>query len=262
MPVEMAFDGETMWLTQEQIAVLFETTSQNVGQHIKNIYEEGELERDSTSKKIFKVVENRPNYGVMHYNLDVVISVGYRVSSKAATAFRQWATGVIKERVGGGRVPGLSHDQQRVIISDRIAVENNELLASAAEMGVMDMPIFYDVGYQGMYKMRMAQIKKKKGIGADRLLDRAGITELAANEFRITQANERLQALIAEDKLVGHAVALTTHYQVGREVRQAIERIGGVPPEDLIVEAESIETVRRRVSNKDTRKLSDEQKAV
>jgi hypothetical protein len=75
-PVHIAFDGETMWLTRGQIAGLFNTTHENIGQHIKNIYADGELEVESTSKKIFGVVENRPNYGVTHYNLDVVISVG------------------------------------------------------------------------------------------------------------------------------------------------------------------------------------------
>lgn len=253
-PVHIAFDGETMWLTRSQIAALFQTTVDNVRQHIKNIYEEGELYPESTSKKIFGVVENRPNYGVIHYSLDVVISVGYRVSSKVATKFRQWATEIIKERITG-KAPVLSRDEQRIMISDRIAVENNELLASAADMGVTDMPLFYDVGYQGMYKMRMTEIKKKKGIGKDRLLDRAGITELAANEFRITQTNERLQALLEEDKIVGHVAAVTTHYTVAREVREAIERIGGVMPEDHQPEPEHIEVVRKRIGKKDAKEL-------
>ena len=254
-PVRIAFDGETMWLTQDQIAALFETSVQNISQHIKSIYDEAELDRQSTLKKIFKVVENRPNYGVTHYNLDVVISVGYRVSSKVATRFRQWATGVIKERLGVEGAALLSKEQQRVMISERIAVENNELLKTAADMGVHDMPLFFDAGYQGMYKMRMPQIKEKKNLGKDRLLDRSGITELAANEFRITQTNDKIQKLIEEDKIVGHVAAITTHYKVGREVREAIERIGGVPPEDLEPEAEHIESVRKRVKSTDKKKL-------
>lgn len=253
-PVHIAFDGETMWLTQDQIAALFDTSRPNVVQHIQNIYNEGELDPETTSKKILQVVEKRPRYAVIHYNLDVIISVGYRVSSSVATKFRQWATSVIKERIASSSYV-LGRDQQRVMISDRIAVENNELLQSAAEMGVVDMPLFYDSGYQGMYGMRSPEIKKHKGIGTDRVLDRAGITELAANEFRITQTNEKLQALLAEDKVVGHVAAITTHYMVGREVREAIERIGGVPPEDLLPEPEPVEVVRKRIKGSKSKEI-------
>jgi len=261
-PVHIAFDGETMWLTQEQIAALFETTSQNVGQHIRNIYDDDELDKKSTSKKIFGVVENRPNYGVLHYNLDVVISVGYRVSSKVATAFRQWATAVIKERVAGDARLELSSDEQRVMISDRIAVENNDLVKSATALGANDIAIFLDAGYQGMYQMKMGEIKKKKDLGKDRLLDRAGITELAANEFRITQTNEILKQLKEEDGLlVGDGVAKATHWQVGREVREAIGRIGGVMPEDHAIEPEHIRDVRRRLGGK-KKELHNEQDTI
>ena len=256
-PVHIAFDGETMWLTREQIAALFDTTSQNVGQHIKNIYADGELSPESTTKKIFGVVENRPNYGVDHYNLDMVISVGYRVSSKVATKFRQWATDIIKQRIAN-EVAGLSYDKQRVLISDRVEIENLELLESAKEMGVENPVLFFDVGYQGMYKMRMPQIQDSKNIGTDRLLDRAGNTELAANEFRITQTNERLRALIDQGKVVGNAAALTTHYSVGREVREAIERIGGIAPEDLPPELENIKDVKKRLNEPRPKLLEDQ----
>lgn len=254
-PVHIAFDGETMWLSTDQIAALFDTTPQNIGQHIKNIYAEDELDKESTSKKIFGVVENRPNYGVIHYNLDVVISVGYRVSSKVATKFRQWATNVIKQRIAG-EVAGLAYNQQRVLISDRVAIENDELLASAREIGVENPVLFFDVGYQGMYKMRMPEIQATKNIGKDRLLDRAGTTELAANEFRITQTNERLRALIDQGKLVGNTVALTIHYCVGREVRDAIERIGGIAPEDLPPEEENINDVKNRLGTLNRKSLN------
>jgi hypothetical protein len=254
-PVHIAFDGETMWLNTDQIAALFDTTPQNIGQHIKNIYAEDELDKENTSKKIFGVVENRPNYGVIHYNLDVVISVGYRVSSKVATKFRQWATNVIKQRIAG-EVAGLAYHQQRILISNRVAIENDELLASAREIGVENPVLFFDVGYQGMYKMRMPEIQVTKNIGKDRLLDRAGTTELAANEFRITQTNERLRALIDQGKLVGNTVALTTHYCVGREVRDAIERIGGIAPEDLPPEEENINDVKNRLDTLNRKSLN------
>jgi hypothetical protein len=248
--LNMAFDGETLWLTLKQIADLFQTTQDNVRSHIKNIYSDNELDVSSTSKKIYGVVENRPNYGINHYNLDVVISVGYRISSKVATEFRKWATNVLRERIGQNTssVPGLSRDEQRLMISDRVAVENNELLDTAIKMGVENQHTFFESGYRGMYKERMDEIKKKKGIGNDRLLDRAGITELAANEFRITQTNDKLQKQIQEGKLVGEVAAISTHHDVGKEVREAIERIGGVPPEELPVEPDHIDAVRKRIA--------------
>ncbi len=89
------------------------------------------------------------------------------------------------------------------------------------------------------------------------MLDRAGITELAANEFRITQTNQILKQLKEEDGiLVGDTVAKTTHWQVGREVREAIGRIGGVMPEDYTTEPDHISEVRKRVDNKKNKELS------
>lgn len=96
--------------------------------------------------------------------------------------------------------------------------------------------------------MKMSGIKKKKGIDSDRLLDRAGITELAANEFRITQANALLKDYLNEDGiLVGHGVALQTHWQVGQHVREAIGSIGGTLPEDLPTEPDHVNEVRKRM---------------
>ena len=244
-PVTIQFDGDTMWLTQRQIAAIFNTGAENVRLHIRNIYAEGELDEESTSKKNLEVVENRPNYRVTVYNLDVVISVGYRVSSKVATEFRKWATQVIKERVVEAH--GLNRDEQRLIISDRIVAANNELMKSAADIGVKKYVAFFDAGYRGMYMMPMSKLKEIKGIGNDRLLERAGVTELAANEFRITQTNAKLKALKQENRLTGQGVALATHFNVGREVRDAIERIGGTPPEDLPAEPDNIKDVRKRM---------------
>lgn len=249
------FDGETLWLTQDQIAQLFGVDRTSVSRHIRNIYADKELDEQSTSAEIARVVDNRPNYRLKHYNLDVVISVGYRVSSKVATKFRKWATDVIKERLASSTVRGLSPDEQRLLISDRVAVENNELLDSAILMGVKNHKAFYNAGYQGMYRMKMEEIQKVKGIGNDRLLDRAGVTELAANEFRITQANEKIKKLRKEGKLVGELAAMTTHNEVGKEVREAIERIDGTLPEDLKVEPDNINDVRSRLNNKETELL-------
>ena len=97
--IDVKIEDETVWLNQAQMVELFETTKQNISLHIKNIYEEGELDEISTVKD-FLTVQNegtrQVSRNVKHYNLDVIISVGYRVKSLRGTQFRIWATQVLK----------------------------------------------------------------------------------------------------------------------------------------------------------------------
>lgn len=111
--IDVRFDGDTVWLTQNALAELFQTTKQNIGQHIKNILEEGELAENSTVKKFFTVQKegNREvKRAIEFYNLDLIISVGYRVKSSIATAFRQWATKRLSEYI----VKGFVLDDERL----------------------------------------------------------------------------------------------------------------------------------------------------
>lgn len=95
--IEVRVEGETVWLTQKHLAELFQTSKQNIGQHLKNIFEEGELHEDAVVKKFFTTAADGKKYQTHFYCLDAIISVGYRVNSKRATQFRQWATQVLKE---------------------------------------------------------------------------------------------------------------------------------------------------------------------
>ena len=98
--LEVRLAEETVWLTQAQLAVLFKTTPQNVTLHIRNIYKEGELELDSTCKNYLQVRDEggRTVQRIQKfYNIDVIISVGYRVKSVHGTRFRQWASSVLKD---------------------------------------------------------------------------------------------------------------------------------------------------------------------
>lgn len=110
--VQVRLAGETIWLTQRQMAEVFATTPENVLMHLKNIYAEGELQEEATAKE-FLVVQTEGTRQVQrrlkHYNLDAIISVGYRVSSTRATRFRQWATGVLREHL----THGFSLDRER-----------------------------------------------------------------------------------------------------------------------------------------------------
>ena len=98
--IDVKLDNETVWLTQAQMAVIFDCSSDNIGQHLKNIYKEQELSESSTTE-IFSVVRTEGSRTISrkitHYNLDAILSVGYRVSSKKAVSFRQWANSVLKD---------------------------------------------------------------------------------------------------------------------------------------------------------------------
>lgn len=98
--IEVRYEEGSIWLTQKLMAELFDVTTANVNTHIKNIYKEKELVQNLTIKEFLivqKEGERQVSRSVDHYNLDVIISVGYRVNSKRATQFRQWATQVLKE---------------------------------------------------------------------------------------------------------------------------------------------------------------------
>ena len=97
--LEVQLDGETVWLTQAQIAELFGVDRTVVTKHLKNIYDDEELERESTCAKFAHVGSTGQTYNTTTYNLDAVISVGYRVNSKRATHFRQWATSVLRDYI-------------------------------------------------------------------------------------------------------------------------------------------------------------------
>ena len=105
--IEVKVENETVWLTQAQMVELFNSTKQNISLHINNIFEEGELEYNSTVKEYLTVRiegKRKVNRKVLFYNLDVIISVGYRVKSKQGTQFRIWASKILKEYLLKGYV--------------------------------------------------------------------------------------------------------------------------------------------------------------
>ena len=110
---------ETVWLSQQQMASLFNSTIPNVSIHIRNIFKEGELDKWATVKN-FLIVQHEGNRqvtrNVLYYNLDVIISVGYRVKSQAGTRFRQWALKIIKEYL----LRGYAYNQQLLYLEERI----------------------------------------------------------------------------------------------------------------------------------------------
>ena len=108
--VNAVVKGETIWLTQKAMAELFNCSTDNISLHLKNIFAEGELDKNSVTEKISATATDGKNYLTQFYNLDAIISVGYRVNSRKATQFRIWATSILKEYM----TKGFAMDDERL----------------------------------------------------------------------------------------------------------------------------------------------------
>lgn len=108
--IQVQFEDDTVWLTQQQMATLFAQTKQNISLHINNCFKEGELERNSAVKESLTTASDGKKYSTSFYNLDVIISIGYRIKSKRGTQFRQWASQRLKEYL----IEGYSVNQKRL----------------------------------------------------------------------------------------------------------------------------------------------------
>ncbi|SOY49981.1 Putative DNA-binding protein (fragment) [Cupriavidus taiwanensis] len=108
--IRLRAEGGTVWLSQLEMAELFASSKQNIGQHIKNVLADGELAEDSVVKQNFTTASDGKNYRTMLYNLDMILAVGYRVRSHRGTQFRQWATTHLREFL----VKGFVMDDERL----------------------------------------------------------------------------------------------------------------------------------------------------
>jgi len=135
--IEVRFEADTVWLSQQQIAELFGSSRTNIVEHIQHVYEEGELDESATCRN-FRQVRTEGSRQVARelpfYNLDLIISVGYRVKSKVATQFRVWATGVLREYL----VAGVAINQRRLdeleSIVQILSRSTDELVAGVADV--------------------------------------------------------------------------------------------------------------------------------
>lgn len=108
--ISVRVENETVWLSQAQLVDLFNSSKANVSEHIKHIFEEGELERNSVVRKFRTTAKDGKNYNIENYNLDMIISLGYRIKSSIATKFRQWATTQLREYI----IKGFAMDDKRL----------------------------------------------------------------------------------------------------------------------------------------------------
>ena len=119
--IDVKLEEDTLWLTQAQMCELYQTSKSNVSEHIKHIFEEGELQEDSVVRKFRTTADDGKTYNVTYYNLDMIISLGYRVKSVIATRFRQWATKRLKEYM----IKGFTIDDERLKVHTAYIAEIN-----------------------------------------------------------------------------------------------------------------------------------------
>ena len=154
--IDVRFVDETVWLTQAQLCELYQTSKSNVSEHIKNIFEEGELEENSVVRKCRTTASDGKNYSVSYYNLDMIISLGYRIKSITATQFRRWATERLKEYM----IKGFTMDDERL---KNLGGGNywNELLDRIRDIRSSE---------KVMYRQVLAGVDRKKGCLTDTCL--------------------------------------------------------------------------------------------
>lgn len=186
--IEVRIEDETVWLTQAQMAVLFGQTKQNVSLHINNCFKEGELEKTATVKESLTVQlegKRRVKRGIAFYNLDVIISVGYRVKSKQGTQFRIWATNVLRDYL----LKGYAFNQRMDRIENNYEDLRQEVNQIALQLKTQELPnqgIFFNGQVFDAYVFVADLIKKANSsiILIDNYVDESVLTLLSKRQPR------------------------------------------------------------------------------
>lgn len=181
--IEVRLEDDTVWLTQLQMASLFGQTKQNISLHISNCFKEGELDKLATVKESLTVqIEGarRVNRKIEYYNLDVIISVGYRVKSKQGTQFRIWATNVLRDYL----LKGYALNQRMDRIENNYESLNKEVRQISLQLKTQELPnqgIFFEGQIFDAYVFAADIIKKEKTdiILIDNYVDETVLTLLA-----------------------------------------------------------------------------------
>jgi len=181
--IEVRIDEETVWLTQVQIAALFGQTKQNISLHINNCFKEGELEKKATVKESL-TVQKEGNRNVKrkleYYNLDIIISVGYRVKSKQGTQFRIWATNVLRDYLLKGYA--LNQRMNRIENTvEHLAGRVNEISFQIKSAELPNQGVFFDGQVFDAYGLASKIIRsaKKSIVFIDNYIDENTLTHLA-----------------------------------------------------------------------------------
>ena len=130
--IETRLEDETVWLTQAQMADLFQKSRVNVTEHIGHIFKEGELDESAVCRNFRHTAADGKNYNTTFYNLDVIISVGYRVKSHQGTKFRQWATARLREYI----VKGVTYGRKKEIVG--YFLPESQLVKPKRKLGILE----------------------------------------------------------------------------------------------------------------------------
>lgn len=167
--LEVSMKGDTVWLTQAQMAELFGKDRKTITRHIQNIYKDGELEENQVCSNFEHTAKDGKNYNTQYYNLDMIISVGYRVNSKKGIVFRKWATKVLKEHL----INGYTINQKRLEYLEKtvqlidIATRANDRLENSDAKEVLKVIGSYSKALDLLDDYDHRRIEKPKGINSD-----------------------------------------------------------------------------------------------
>ncbi len=187
--IEVRLDEDTVWLNRNQIATLFGRDVKTIGKHINNVFSEGELDKNSTVAK-FATVQleggREIERNIEYYNLDVIISVGYRVKSKQGTQFRIWATNVLRDYL----LKGYAMNQRMDRIENNFENLSKEVKQISLQLKTQELPtqgIFFDGQIFDAYAFFSSIIKKAKKeiILIDNYIDESTLTYLAKKEKHV-----------------------------------------------------------------------------
>jgi len=175
--IEVRLENETVWLNQEQISTLFQRDQSVISRHIRNVFKEGELEKKSNMQKMHIANSDKP---VVYYNLDVIISVGYRVKSKQGTQFRIWATNVLRDYL----LKGYVINQRMNRIENNVEYLAKKVDAISLQIQSAEIPnqgVFFDGQVFDAYELASKIIRsaKKNIVFIDNYIDENTLTHLS-----------------------------------------------------------------------------------
>ena len=182
--LEVRMEEDTVWLTQAQMKMLFQTSKQNISLHIGNIFKEGELDKDSVVKDFLTTATDGKKYRMSYYNLDVIISVGYRVKSIQGTRFRQWANTVLKDYL----LHGYAVNQRIERLEQRVSKTEEQIGLFVRTALPPVEGVFYDGQIFDAYAFASDLIRsaRKRIILIDNYIDDSVLMMLAKREEGVT----------------------------------------------------------------------------
>jgi len=175
--IEVRLENETVWLSQDQMSNLFQRDQSVISRHIRNVFKEGELDEKSNMQKMHIANSDKP---IVYYNLDVIISVGYRVKSKQGTQFRIWATNVLRDYLLKGYA--LNQRMNRVENTvEQLASKVNEISFQIKSSEIPNQGVFFDGQVFDAYELASKIIRsaKKNIVLIDNYIDESTLTHLS-----------------------------------------------------------------------------------